>query len=426
MITSNKQLFHLDEKDLQSKLNLLFKKNLYDTAVKIAKNNQYDEEGLADIFKQYGDHLYNKGNFAGAVDQYIKTIGYLEPSYVIRRFLDSRHTQYLTDYLESLHSKKKASADHTTLLLNCFTRLDRTNELKIFLDNYKQDNLLFDIDVAIKVCRKSCIDEALELAKINQKHDYAISILIEDMKLYEKSLDYIAELSYADAEKNLKKFGNLLMEHCGQKTIELLKKLCSDFLQLEQKDEDIFDVEEFKMGSPEDFMHLFNDSLQLIDYIEYMIKTLVKCNQGVYNTLIEHYLTLWHCKEIAPEAKRTYEQRLLDLITNCEENFDKNHVLVLCQTYQFWMGVMLIYEELKLYHLIVRHYLKTKDYSKLCLLCKRLGSSDPTIWLHALNGLKIDNQIPPAFLMETLQVIGEFFHLVFLCGCTLYISSGQN
>lgn len=99
-MTSSKQVFHLDEKDLQSKLNLLFKKNLYDTAVKIAKNNQYDAEGLADIFKQYGDHLYNKGNFSGAVDQYIKTIGYLEPSYVIRRFLDSRHTQYLTDYLE--------------------------------------------------------------------------------------------------------------------------------------------------------------------------------------------------------------------------------------------------------------------------------------------------------------------------------------
>lgn len=100
IMTSNKQVFNLDEKDLQSKLNVLFKKNLYDTAVKIAKNNQYDAEGFADIFKQYGDHLYTKGNFGGAVDQYIKTIGYLEPSYVIRRFLDSRHTQYLTDYLE--------------------------------------------------------------------------------------------------------------------------------------------------------------------------------------------------------------------------------------------------------------------------------------------------------------------------------------
>lgn len=100
LITTAKEVFHLDEKDLQSKLSLLFKKNLYDIAVRIAKNNQYDSEGLAEIFKQYGDHLYNKGGFAGAVEQYAKTIGYLEPSYVIRRFLDSRHINYLTDYLQ--------------------------------------------------------------------------------------------------------------------------------------------------------------------------------------------------------------------------------------------------------------------------------------------------------------------------------------
>lgn len=101
IITGNKMVYHLDEKDLQSKLSLLFKKNLYDIAVRIAKSSQHDPEGLADIFKQYGDHLYGKGDFSGAVDQYIKTIGYLEPSYIIRRFLDSRHINYLTDYLQA-------------------------------------------------------------------------------------------------------------------------------------------------------------------------------------------------------------------------------------------------------------------------------------------------------------------------------------
>lgn len=100
IITTSKDVYHLDEKDLQSKLTLLFKKNLYDIAVRIAKSHQYDSEGLAEIFKQYGDHLYSKGDFAGAVEQYTKTIGYLEPSYIIRRFLDSRHINFLTDYLQ--------------------------------------------------------------------------------------------------------------------------------------------------------------------------------------------------------------------------------------------------------------------------------------------------------------------------------------
>lgn len=57
----DKRLFHLTEKDIQSKLDLLFKKNFYDIAIKIAKSNHYDSAGLKDIFRQYGDHLYNKG-----------------------------------------------------------------------------------------------------------------------------------------------------------------------------------------------------------------------------------------------------------------------------------------------------------------------------------------------------------------------------
>lgn len=96
-------VYHLDEKDLQSKLNLLFKKNLYDIAVRIAKSNQHDPEGLADIFRQYGDHLYGKGDYYNSIEQYARTIGYLEPSYVIRRFLDSRHINFLTDYLQVSH-----------------------------------------------------------------------------------------------------------------------------------------------------------------------------------------------------------------------------------------------------------------------------------------------------------------------------------
>lgn len=51
----------------------------------LAKSQQYDQDGLIDIFTQYGDHLYKKGDHDGAIDQYIKTIGKLEASYVIRK-----------------------------------------------------------------------------------------------------------------------------------------------------------------------------------------------------------------------------------------------------------------------------------------------------------------------------------------------------
>ena len=54
-------MIQLIEKDLQSKLQILFKKNFYDVAIKIARNQNLGKEGLVDIFRQYGDHLYEKG-----------------------------------------------------------------------------------------------------------------------------------------------------------------------------------------------------------------------------------------------------------------------------------------------------------------------------------------------------------------------------
>ncbi len=128
-VTTDNKLIQLTEKDIQSKLELLFKKNFYDIAVKIAKAQQYDEDSLVDIFRQYGDHLYIKGDFSGAIENYIKTIGHLEPSYIIRKFLDAHKIHHLTEYLQSLHQLRMATSDHTTLLLNCYTKLKDKNKL---------------------------------------------------------------------------------------------------------------------------------------------------------------------------------------------------------------------------------------------------------------------------------------------------------
>lgn len=104
---------------------------------RIAKSQQYDIEGLIEIFKLYGDHLYFKGNHSGAMEQYLKTIGRLEPSYVIKKFLDAQRIHQLTAYLQELHKQGLASEDHTTLLLNCYTKLKDTEQLNLFL-NVKQ------------------------------------------------------------------------------------------------------------------------------------------------------------------------------------------------------------------------------------------------------------------------------------------------
>jgi hypothetical protein len=43
------------------------------------------DAGMADIRRKYGDYLYTKGDFDGSTDQFVQTLGHLQPSYVIRK-----------------------------------------------------------------------------------------------------------------------------------------------------------------------------------------------------------------------------------------------------------------------------------------------------------------------------------------------------
>ena len=66
---------------------------------------QAEEGTLAEIKRRHGDHLYAKHSYDSAMEQYMATIAHLEPSYVIRRFLDAQRIHNLTSYLEALHTQ---------------------------------------------------------------------------------------------------------------------------------------------------------------------------------------------------------------------------------------------------------------------------------------------------------------------------------
>ena len=89
----------LKEKSTATKLDFLYRKSLYGIALSLAKTQKLDTSVVADIHKQYGDHLYAKGEYDQAMQQYVQTIGHLQPSYVIRKVgsLSRLSTVNLTD-----------------------------------------------------------------------------------------------------------------------------------------------------------------------------------------------------------------------------------------------------------------------------------------------------------------------------------------
>ncbi|KAG0185380.1 hypothetical protein DFQ28_009464 [Apophysomyces sp. BC1034] len=227
------KVYHLDEKDTPTKLEILFKLNLYVLAINLAHMQKYDDASIAEIFKKYGDHLYSKGDYDGAMEQYIRTIGQLEPSYIIRKFLDAQRIYNLTNYLQELHSKGLANADHTTLLLNCYTKLKDVSRLDHFIKT--DTDLNFDLETAISVCRQAgYYEHAVYLAEKFQEHDLYLDIVIEDMRNYDTAISYIRKLNYQEADNNLRKYSKTLLSRLPEQTTQLLTELCTGTLTSSQ------------------------------------------------------------------------------------------------------------------------------------------------------------------------------------------------
>ena len=234
-ITTDGRVVIFKECDIQTKLEILFKKNQFSLAIDLARTQTYSQDVLADMFKQYGDHLYQNGDFDGAINQYCQTLGYLEPSYVIRKFLDLQRIHNLTAYLQEIHKRDLATEDHTTLLINCYVKLKDESKLNEFL---RSSDLVFDVEIAIRVLRQAgYYDNAIMLARKHRKYDSYFSILLEDKADSHTVLDSFTDMiregedNYSIVGRYLRKFGRMLMADEPDKSTELLKRLCLFYLK---------------------------------------------------------------------------------------------------------------------------------------------------------------------------------------------------
>ncbi|GFO24686.1 vacuolar protein sorting-associated protein 11-like protein [Plakobranchus ocellatus] len=401
IFTGDRKLYQLQEKDTQSKLEMLFKKNNYSLAISLAKSQQLDQDGLIDIFTQYGDHLYGKGDHDGAIDQYIKTIGKLEASYVIRKFLDAQRIHNLTKYLQALHKSQIATEEHTTLLLNCYTKLKDVSKLDEFIMT-KNREVDFDVETAINVCRQSgYCKHALALAEKHQKHEHYLKIQLEDIKDYQKALAYIGKLDFESAESNVKQYGKILMSQVPDEMTDLLKRLCTDY---RPNDGGIGKIEK---AQAEEFIHIFvNNAGKLTEFLEHMIEVQPASSNLVYNTLLELYLhDMVHEKVIVTRVER--ERKTLELLKNPDANYDIDQALILCQMNNFKAGILYLYEKAHLYQQILRYHMEHNEYVHVIESCKKFGQQDPQLWVQALSYFACKEENCKSQLMETLTHIDK-------------------
>jgi hypothetical protein len=115
----------LIEKDISEKVSLLVQKNLYSAAISMAyAHPSFQPADITALYRRHAEHLYRKGDFSAAMDQYIYTIGSLESSHVIFRYLDAPKIPLLAKYLEELRSRDLATPVHNELLRTCYLKLN--------------------------------------------------------------------------------------------------------------------------------------------------------------------------------------------------------------------------------------------------------------------------------------------------------------
>ncbi|KAH8677781.1 vacuolar protein sorting protein-like protein [Xylariales sp. PMI_506] len=219
ILTQDGKINRYHEKSLQHRLELLYQRNLYPLAINLAQKNGMSEQQQNVIYRKYGDYLYQKGDYDSAMSQYIKAIENTEPSQVIRKFLDTQRIHNLIEYLEELHGHHKATADHTTLLLNCYAKLKDVEKLEKFIKS--EGDLKFDVDTAIIMCRQGgYYEQAAYLATKHGENELVVDILIEDSKKYDDALQFIWHLEAELAYPALMKYATVLLEHCPTDTTQ--------------------------------------------------------------------------------------------------------------------------------------------------------------------------------------------------------------
>ncbi|ROW06927.1 hypothetical protein VMCG_04113 [Cytospora schulzeri] len=469
-LTQDGKIQRYHEKTLQQRLDMLYQRNLYPFAIALAQKAGLGVQQQNVIFRKYGDHLYQKGEYDQAMAQYIKAIDNTEPSQVIRKFLDTQRIHNLIEYLEQLHEYGKATSDHTTLLLNCYAKLKDIEKLEKFIK--QPGELKFDLDTAITMCRQGgYFEQAAYLAKKHGENDLVVDILIEDLKNYDEALNFIWHLDPQTAYPCLMKYARVLIEHCPKDATQMfidyymgnyrprirrtvtietqasggggfaagaanavqnlsnllplpymnsaavaspptqgnLQQTVSDSAAVFETD----DAPPPKYTPPQPrtaFSSFIDHPDEFIVFLEACLKDESISDENkadLYTTLFEMYLH--KSTEVKSEHDREqWEQKAKNLIEGRGVPIENSNVLLLSHLSDFQDGTTLVKEQAGLLSDIFRSYTSAKDTRGAMKALRKYGPQEPSLYPAALAYLTSDSRVlDEAGLDELSNVINR-------------------
>ena len=236
-MTEGHVVYLLREKDVQTRLEILYERQLYSEALALGRVWELSEKEMKSIHFMYGNALYAAKKVDEAVFEsfsvnrvtcrYIETIGCIDASLIIRKYLDASSIHYLIQYLEELHRRGFASSDHTVLLMNSYAKLHDNDKIQAFV--YQQSlGPHFDVAAVVDALASSeYTREALYLAAQHRLHAKYIAIQLGQLHAYAEAIAYIKQLPAVEVAAVLAQYGKQLVDNAPAEATAMLKEVCS-------------------------------------------------------------------------------------------------------------------------------------------------------------------------------------------------------
>lgn len=233
VLLSDGSLLRLHEKPLKENVNILVNSELFQIAIKLTNESsgEFSQNEIMSLKKQYGLYLYDKGDFAESIDQFIECIPLGKTSEVISKFKESSKIPYLIKYLQKMVELKVSTPNHVNLLLTSFCKLKKNEDFKKFINSIKIDAdfeiaekyKAFDLNLIIQLCKENeYYDLALLIAEKFNLSQIVVSIQLNDINDPLSTIDYIKSLSIDDLLRVLIDNVNLLLNSLPNETTQLL------------------------------------------------------------------------------------------------------------------------------------------------------------------------------------------------------------
>lgn len=226
-LSSDGVLYKIHERDVESQIEIVVKRGLYQIAIQIAQG-KVDDNKLLEIKRSFGDFLYAKNETTEAMDQYIETLPLGKSSEIIKMYKDSKEVGNLSRFLEEMLRSGLALKEHVTLLLCTYCKLKQVEKLDEFIERYDQETneltrVDFDLDIVIELCRDiGFLDQASRLSQNLGYPSLAVDILLRDNGDVHATLNYMKTLPVDELLRVLVQYARLLLDASPNVTTALL------------------------------------------------------------------------------------------------------------------------------------------------------------------------------------------------------------